>query len=52
MKIEIDEKRLKELEKSERMLLALQRGGVDDWEWYGDALSEFWVEELLEETTK
>lgn len=28
-----------------RKLAALEAGGVDNWEWYGESLSEFWEEE-------
>lgn len=39
--------RLAELLRSETELLALQAGGVDNWDWYGDCFTEE-VEELLE----
>jgi hypothetical protein len=39
--------RLAELLRSEAELLALQAGGVDNWDWYGDCFTEE-VEELLE----
>lgn len=39
--------RLAELLRSEAELLALQAGGVDNWDWYGDCFTEK-VEELLE----
>ena len=39
--------RLAELLRSEAELLALQAGGVDNWDWYGDCFKEE-VEELLE----
>ena len=32
--------RIRELEKSERVLDALYAGGVDNWEWYDDSLEE------------
>lgn len=28
-----------------RKLTALENAGVDNWEWYGDAMSEFYGEE-------
>jgi len=39
--------RLAELLRSEAELLALQAGGVDNWDWYGECFTED-VEELLE----
>jgi hypothetical protein len=39
--------RLAELLRNEAELLALQAGGVDNWDWYGDCFTEE-VEELLE----
>ena len=39
--------RLAELLRSETELLALQAGGVDNWDWYGDCFTEE-VEELLD----
>ncbi len=39
--------RLAELLRSETELLALQAGGVDNWDWYGECFTEE-VEELLE----
>lgn len=42
--MEISEKRLKELELAKRKLDALEAGGVDNWEWYDEAMSSF-VEE-------
>lgn len=44
------EKRLRELERAEAKLQALEAGGVDNWEWYDESLKEFREEvELLEE---
>lgn len=39
--MEISQKRLKELERAESKLLALEAGGVDNWENYGDSLEEW-----------
>ena len=39
--------RLAKLLRHEIELLALQDGGVDNWDWYGDCFTEK-VEELLE----
>lgn len=40
--ITISKKRYDELVDQEEMLEALQAGGVDNWEWYGESLSEYW----------
>jgi len=48
-KVQIDAKRLAELEKAERKLSALEAGGVDNWEWYSEAMSQFFKEEEQEE---
>jgi len=39
--INISVKRLVELEDQERKLMALEAGGVDNWDNYGDALDEY-----------
>ena len=39
--------RLAKLLRNEIELLALQNGGVDNWDWYGDCFTEK-VDELLE----
>jgi hypothetical protein len=31
-------KKLKKLEKRDRVLTALENGGVDNWEWFGESL--------------
>jgi hypothetical protein len=36
----IDSNRYKELLRSEEILNALYNGGVDNWEWYDESLSE------------
>ncbi len=40
MEIKISAKRLKELERAQAKLQALENGGVDNWEWYHDALKD------------
>jgi len=40
------------LKKDEKMLRALEAGGVDNWEWYGDSLNEFFKEEDKAEERK
>lgn len=46
--MKITEERLKELERAESKLNALEAGGVDNWEWYGDSLEKYHVEIKLE----
>ena len=48
-KMNISEKRLKELERTEAKMNALEAGGVDSWEWYGESLKEYRAENELEE---
>ena len=54
--IKIDSKRLKELERAEAKLNALECGGVDNWDNYDDALEEYYNtierEEKIEELTE
>lgn len=47
--VKISEKRLKELERAQAKLLALEAGGVDNWEWYGESLKDWFKEGRLEE---
>ena len=46
----ISAKRLKELERAEAKLSALEAGGVDNWEWYGESLKPYHEENELEES--
>lgn len=48
-KVEINANYLAELEKANRKLKALEQGGVDNWEWYGESLKHFFKEEAQEE---
>ena len=48
-KMSITAKRLKELERAEAMLQALEAGGVDDWDNYDDSLVEYRAAYELEE---
>lgn len=41
MKIEIEDKRLEELKDIEIKMLALEAGGVDNWEGYGESLDGY-----------
>ena len=38
-------KEYKGLVRDQRMLSALEAGGVDNWEWYSESLQDFWAEE-------
>jgi len=42
--VEITAARLKSLEHSERILEALEAGGVDNWEWYSDSINMYYPE--------
>ncbi len=42
---QITEEEYKQLKKDQKMLRALEAGGVDNWEWYEDSLEQFWAEE-------
>lgn len=42
---QITEERMNELLWKERVYDALQSGGVDNWEWYGEAMSAVWDED-------
>jgi len=48
METKISNKRLRELEIAEKKLQALEAGGVDNWEWYGEAIAPF-VKDLEKE---
>lgn len=39
--VTIPEADLKKLLRAEAKLLYLEAGGVDNWDWYGDSLDEF-----------
>ena len=41
MEIKVDIKRLEELEDTEMKMRALEAGGVDNWEWYGESLKSY-----------
>ena len=37
----ISKQRLRELERAEAKLMALEAGGVDNWEWYAESLKQY-----------
>lgn len=45
--VEITRQRYEELLMAEKELMALHAGGVDNWEWYSESLSDagFWDED-------
>ena len=45
----ISRKRLKELERLESKMNALEAGGVDNWEWYQESLKGWFAENELDE---
>ena len=47
--VQITMKELKRYQERERKLSALENAGVDNWEWYGDAMAEFEDDETAEE---
>ena len=47
--VKIAKKRLKTLEMAEAKLNALEAGGVDNWEFYGESLKEYYAANDLEE---
>lgn len=50
--ITISKKEYNDLTRAQRKLNALEAGGVDNWEWYGDSLESFWEEEDKREDEK
>ncbi len=42
VKVEITEKEYKSLLRDSAILHALEAGGVDNWEWYGESLASFY----------
>lgn len=47
--VKITKRYLKNLERAQAKLQALEAGGVDNWERYGESLKEFRLEEELDE---
>lgn len=47
--VKIDKKRLVELERAEKKLHALENGGVDNWEWYSEAMKPYNEENEIDE---
>lgn len=46
--VTISKKEYDKLTKDSRKLRALEDGGVNNWEWYSEALKEFWAKEDYE----
>lgn len=44
----VEENLLKELWINDLKLAALESGGVDNWEWYGESISDFLKEQRAE----
>lgn len=44
----VEENLLKELWINDLKLAALENGGVDNWEWYGESISDFLKEQRAE----
>lgn len=42
--VTISKKEYESLQDDARWRTALENGGVDNWEWYGESLSEYWAE--------
>lgn len=47
--VKITKRYLETLERAQAKLQALEAGGVDNWEWYGESLKEFRKEEQTDE---
>ena len=47
--MKLDDKRIKELLRKEAKLNALEAGGVENWDWYGESLKEYSATIELEE---
>lgn len=47
--VKLSKKQYEELLRAQRKLSALEAGGVDNWEWYDEAMREFRQEEEFEE---
>jgi len=52
MNTQISAQRLKELERLESKMHALEAGGLDNWEWYGEALEGWHAENDLDESVE
>lgn len=47
-KVTISKKEYDSLIKSQHILNALEQGGVDNWEWYGDSIRDYFKEHKLD----
>lgn len=48
-KVEISESEYQKMQRQIEKLEALEKGGVDNWEWYGESLKEWFKENELDE---
>jgi len=47
--MKLSKQRIAELERAEEKLAALEAGGVDNWEWYGESLKGYFKKEEYNE---
>lgn len=45
VELQIAARKIIELKRRDQILSALERGGVDNWQWYDDAMEEFFNED-------
>ena len=50
MTIKIEQRKLLDLLEAYFKLAALESGGVDNWEWYGDSLCQYLQEDEMNKT--
>ena len=50
--MELSQKRYDELLDIENKMHYLEAGGIDNWEWYGESLTEYWEIKEKEEEAK
>lgn len=50
MTVKIEQRKLLDLLEAYFKLAALESGGVDDWEWYGDSLCQYLQEDEMNKT--
>ena len=50
MTVKIEQRKLLDLLEAYFKLAALESGGVDNWEWYGDSLCQYLQEDEMNKT--